>query len=231
MMRYGKMLILCGAFISLGMPGREARATFLVQVTATLNAPNTHSSTYTVGQSSVTLTSNSATTDLDLSTNAPVHDAFGSTTVQSTNTTGSDTFSAANTGYSWTLTFAHVNVVDGVTTTEGAPTTITVTGSLSGSLSAYGSTLTNSFGSGPLTTPQALTIDGTTVYVMLDPYTPPGTPTSPATPTFDFSVGLSYNPGFFHPAPEPGTMALMGIGGGLFMLVPRFRRRIAKKAA
>jgi hypothetical protein len=230
-MRYGKMLILCGAFAALGMPGREASAAFLVQVTATLNAPNANTVTYTVGQSSVTLTSNKATTDIDLSSNAPVHDAFGSTTVQSTNTTGSDTFSAANTGYSWTLTFAHVNVVGGVTTSLGATDTVTVTGNLSGSLSAYGSTLTNSFGGGPLATPQALTIDGTTVYVMLDPYTPAGTPTSPGTPTFDFSMGLSNNSGsFFHPAPEPGTMVLMGIGGGLFALVPRFRRA-AKKAA
>jgi hypothetical protein len=230
MMRFGKMLIVCGTFAALGMPGRDASAAFLVQVTATLNAPNTNSVTYTVGQSSATLTSNTATTDVNLSASAPVHDAFGTTTVQSTNTTGSDTFSAANTGYSWTLTFTHVNVVNGVTTAVGASDTVTVTGNLSGSLSAFGSTLTNSFASGPLAAPQALTIDGTTVYVMLDPYTPPGTPTSPATPTFDFSVGLSFNSGFFHPAPEPGTMVLMGIGGGLFVLVPRLRRAGKKTA-
>jgi hypothetical protein len=230
MMRYGKMLIVCGMFAALGTTGREAHATFLVQVTATLNAPNPNTATFTVGQSSVSLGTNTATTDVALSVNAPVHDAFGSTTVQSTNTTGNDIFSAANTGYSWTLTFTHVNVVNGVAVAEGAPTTLTVGGNLSGSLSAFGSTLTNSFSSGPLATPQALTIDGTTVFVMLDPYTPPGTPTSPATPTFDFGIGLSFNSGFFHPAPEPGTMVLMGIGAGLFALVPRLRR-VAKKTA
>src|ERR1700679_141518 len=130
MMRYGKMLILCGMFAGLGLTGREARATFLVQVTATLSAQsvNPNTVTFTAGQSSVTLPSNPAITDVDLSVNAPVHDAFASTTVQSSNTTGNDVFTAANTGYSWTLTFTHVNIVGGVAVAEGASATTTVTG-------------------------------------------------------------------------------------------------------
>jgi hypothetical protein len=228
MMRYGKMLILCGTVAALGMAGREAHATFLVEVTATLNPPsaNPNTVTYTVGQSSVTLASNPATTDLNLSSTAPAHDAFASTTLSSTNITGSDAFGA---GYSWTLTFTHVNIVNGQAVASGASATTTVAGTLTGTVSAFGTTLTNTFTGGPLATPQALTIDGTTIFVMLDPFTPPGTPTSPPTPTLDFSVAIS-NQGF-QPVPEPGTMALLGLGVGLVALKPLRLRRAAKKAA
>jgi hypothetical protein len=217
MMRHGRMLIASGICLAFGLIGGEARASFLVQVSASLNAPTTDSGSITTGQSTLTLAAISGL-PVDLATSAPVPVTFGATQVRSGNTTGTDAF---NVPYTWTLTFTHD--VDGVAT--GAPATLLVSGDVAGSLSAGGTSLSNVFTAGPLTTPVSLTVDGTTFYAKLNPWTSPGTPFSEA---LDFGVTLSTTSDSFHTAPEPATLALMGVGG-LLLLVPRLRRRLRRE--
>ena len=215
MMRNSKMLILAGAFAALGMFGAKARATFLVQVTATLNSPGgPNSGSVVVGQSSTTLSVFSgAPADVDLGTLAvPVHETYGQTTLASTNATGSDSF---NFGYGWTLTFAHV--VDGKV--MGPTASIDVTGTILGDMSKYGSSLNNSYD--PIAT-LPLLVDSRPITIKLDSWTPPGTP---PTSIVNFGVGMSYSTdGAFHPVPEPSTIALLGLGG-LLLASPRLRRK------
>jgi hypothetical protein len=215
MMRKSKMLILAGAFAALGVFGAEAKATFLVQVTATLTSPGgPNSGMVVVGQSSTTLAVfTSSPADVDLGTVAsPVHETYGQTTLASTNATGSDAF---NFGYGWTLTFAHV--VNGQVT--GPTASINVGGTIAGNLSQFGSTLNNTYNA---ISTLPLLVDSRPLLVSLDAWTPPGTP---PTSIVNFGVGISYTTdGGFHPAPEPSTIVLLGIGG-LIVAFPRLRRR------
>jgi hypothetical protein len=217
MMRPSKMLFLTGTFAVLGLFVGEARATFLVQVSASLDGPDANSSAFTFGQSSVTLSvfkSNPA--DIDLGgTTVPVHETFGVTTTLSTNTTGSD---AVNLLYGWTLTLAHI--VDGVAV--GPTSTIHLTGQLLGNLSASGSSLYNNYLSGPITEPTIVKVDGVSVAIRLDDWTPPGTPPNTQR-NFSVSMVDPVDPPI-NPVPEPTTFALMGIGG-LLLLAPSLRRR------
>ena len=222
MMRFGRMLILGAMCAPLGLAGREARAEFLVQVSASLNAPTTDSGSLTVGQSTLSVAALSGLpVDLGLAATAPVHEIYGATQVSSGNTTGVDAF---NIPYSWTLTLSHV--VNGKA--AGASATLLVSGDLAGGLSVNGSTVGNTFTAGPLSAPVMLSVDGQTVYAKLDPWTPPGTPFSEM---LDFGLALSTTPdGSFHTAPEPATIALMGVGGLVLLVAPRLRRRSAKVA-
>jgi hypothetical protein len=215
MMRKSKMLILAGAFAALGVFGAEAKATFLVQVTATLNSPGGPiSGMVVVGQSSVNLgVFTSAPADVDLgSVASPVHETYGQTTLASSNATGSDSF---NFGYGWTLTFAHV--VDGKV--MGPTASLNVSGTILGKMSEFGSTLNNTYNS---ISTLPLLVDSRPLKITLDPWTPPGTP---PTSIINFGVGISYTTdNGFHPVPEPSTIALLGIGG-LLLASPRLRRR------
>ncbi len=217
MMRHGRMLVAGGICLALGLIGGEARASFLVQVSASLNAPTTDSGSITVGQSTLTLAAISGL-PVDLATSAPVPVTFGATQVSSGNITGTDAF---NVPYTWTLSFAHY--VDGAPV--GAPATLLVSGDVSGSLSAGGTSLTNVFTAGPVTAPVSLTVDGTTFSAKLAPWTSPGAPFSEA---LDFGLTLSTTSDSFHTAPEPATFALMGVGG-LLLLAPRLRRRLRRE--
>lgn len=195
----------------------EARAVLLVQVTVTLNSPVP--SATTISGTTVTLSPvNGSPGDADLGTVAhPVHVTYGSTLVTSTNAATSDPFSL---DYTWTRTFAHV--INGVT--SGATASLAVSGTINGIVSAFGSTLQNTFTGGPLTADALLTVDGQQLTIRLDPYTPPGTP--PGTKN-DFSVAFSNqgptNPSG-QPVPEATTFALMGVGG-LLLLAPYLRRK------
>jgi hypothetical protein len=216
MMRHGRMLIASGICLALGLIGGEARASYLVQVSANLNAPTTDSGSITVGQSTLTLAAISGL-PVDLNTSAPVPVTFGATQVSSGDVAGTDAF---NVPYTWTLSFTHY--VNGVPT--GAPATLLVSGDVSGSLSAGGTSLTNIFTAGPVTTPVSLTIDGTTFYAKLATWTSPGAPFSEA---LDFGLTLSTTSDGFHTVPEPATLALMGVGG-LLLLAPRLRRQLRR---
>jgi hypothetical protein len=134
-----------------------------------------------------------------------------------------------NMSYDWTLTFAHV--VDGVTV--GPTGTLDVAGTITGLLSEYGSTLSNTYTNGPIGTPLTVIVDGQPIMVQLDAWTPPGTPSalgSSSTPTLNFSVSLlPGSNGQFQPVPEPGTFVLLGIGG-VVVLAPRLRRGLRRKA-
>ncbi len=218
MMRHGRMLVASGICLALGLIGGEAKASFLVQVSASLNAPTTDSGSITVGQSTLTLAAISGL-PVDLATSAPVPVTFGATQVSSGDITGSDAF---NVPYTWTLTFTHY--VDGAPT--GAAATLLVSGDVSGSLSAAGTSLANVFTAGPLSAPVALTVDGTSFYAKLQPWTSPGTPFSEA---LDFGLTLSTASGAFQTAPEPAALALMGIGGSL-LAAPGLRRRLRARA-
>lgn len=214
MFRLGSKLGLAAAFAVLNLFAGEANALFLVQVNSTLNAPA--SGSVTVGGSTVTLakfTDNPSDVDLSV-VGTPVHQTYGSTSVTSTSTTP-DLFSVP---YQWTLTFTHI--VGGVAT--GATATLSnVTGTISGALTKNGSTLTNVYTGNPTeTSPVTIVVDGRSIVVKLDAYTPPGTP--PST-TNDFSVSLQAS------VPEPTTMALMGVGG-LLLLAPYLRRKARTNA-
>lgn len=219
MMRFGRMLILGAACAVLAPAGREARADFLVQVSASLNAPTTNSGSLTVGQSTLSVAALSGLpVDLGLAATAPVHEIYGATQVSSGNTTGVDAF---NVPYTWTLTLSHV--VNGQAV--GASATLLVSGDLAGGISGKGSTIANTFAAGPELAPVSLSVDGQTVYVKLDPWTPPGTPFAES---LNFGLALSTTPdGAFQTAPEPATIALMGVGGLVLMVAPRLRRRSA----
>jgi hypothetical protein len=212
----GKWLLATTVVASVLFAG-EARAAFLVQVTASLNSPVP--SATTVGGTTVTLTPvNDSSGDADLGTVArPIHLTYGSTSVTSTNAATSDAYSL---DYLWTLTFAHL--VNGVAT--GATASLAVSGTIDGVVSAFGSTLQNTFTGGPAMADALLTVDGQQLTIRLDPYTPPGTP--PGTKN-NFSVALS-NQGptspSGQPVPEPTTFALMGVGG-LLLLAPYLRRK------
>ncbi len=220
MMRHGRMLVASGVCLVLGLIGGEAKASFLVQVSASLNAPTTDSGSITVGQSTLTLAAISGPpVDLDTATTAPVAVTFGATQVSSGDTTGTDAF---NVPYTWTLTFTHY--VDGAPT--GAPATLLVSGDVSGSLSATGTSLANVFTAGPLSAPVGLTVDGTSFYAKLQPWTSPGAPFSEA---LDFGLTLSTASGAFQTAPEPAALALMGVGGAL-LAAPGLRRRLRARA-
>ena len=223
MMRFGRMLIVGGMCLALGLAGREARASFLVEVSASLNAPTTDSGSITVGQSTVSVAALSGLpADLGLAATAPVHEIYGATQVSSGNTTGVDAF---NIPYSWTLTFSH----DVGGQVQGPSATLIVSGDLAGDLSVNGSTLGNTFTAGPVLAATSLSVDGQTIFVKLDPWTPPGTPFSEV---LDFGLAISTGPdGSFHTAPEPATMALMGVGGLILLVAPRLRRRPAAKGA
>jgi hypothetical protein len=226
MMRKSKMLILAGAFAALGVFGAEAKATFLVQVTATLKSPGgSNSGMVVVGQSATNLSVfTSAPADVDLGTLAsPVHETYGQTKIESSNTSGTGSSGNSNTtgsdsfdfGYRWTLTFAHV--VNGKV--MGPTASLDVSGTILGNLSAFGSTLNNTYNT---ISTLPLLVDSRPITVTLDPWTPPGTP---PTSIINFGVGMSYTTdGAFHPVPEPSTIALLGIGG-LLLASPRLRRR------
>ncbi len=207
MMRFPKTLSLAGALAALILFTGEARALFTVQVTATLNAPSPGATT--VGGSTVTLqTFTDQAADVDLSSgNNAVHSTYGTTAVTSTTPSGSS--DAFNIGYNWTLTFTHVGT--------GSTATITgITGTIAGNLSSNGSTLNNTYTAGPATATTPIVLDGRTIFVKLDPYTPPGTPPDSKN---DFSVSL-----LNQPVPEPTTLALMGVGG-LMLIAPYLRRK------
>ena len=219
MIRFGKTLWMAATLAAFGLAS-EARATFLVQVTATLNPPTEGS--VTVGQSTTALSAFTGNaSDLDLGKlGQPVHQTYGVTTTSSGNTSATDMF---NRDYSWTLNFSHI--VDGKVV--GTGDSLVVTGNLKGGLSAYGSTLANTFTGGPVDKPIEIVVDGRTLVVQLDAWTPTGTPTAS---TRNFSVGLNYTDGHFQPVPEPAAFALMGVGG-LLLAAPRLRRRLRAAAS
>ncbi len=234
MIRFRKTLVIAGAVAALSLAA-EARAGFVLQVTATLNTPSgsTQQQVIGSGQSTITLDALSGSTvnqaDVDLGSAAhPIHETFGTTTVASTNAAGSDAFNAP---YTWTLTFTHVVNGNKVATSAPTPATATVSGTFGGNLSANGSTVDTH----PTLAGTAMTVDGTNkitvdgrdLLIRLDPFTPPGTPPSSIR---DFSVAIiNASEGSFQPVPEPATLALVGVGG-LLLLAPRLRRSLRSKA-
>jgi hypothetical protein len=209
MMRRGRMLVASGICLALGLIGGEARAEFLVQVSASLSAPTTDSGSITAGQSTLTPAAISGL-PVDPAAGAPAPVTFGATQVGSGNITGADAF---NVPYTWTLSLAH--------DVDGAPTGAAATLLVSGDVSVGETSLSNIFATGPLSAPASLTVDGMTLYAKLQPWTSPGRPFSEAP---DFGVRLSTSSAAFRTAPEPATVALLG-GGGALLAVPRPRRR------
>ena len=230
MIRYGKMMVVAGVLAAFGA-ANEARAAFLVQVTATLNGPATttpksatdaalSTTTTTNGASHVTLSSlNNTPVDASLGTlDSPVHVSYATTTALSTNPTSTgDPFSMP---YGWTLTFAHIvnGQVSGDTVGFG------LTGKIEGTLAANGSTLQNTYLTGT-PTPVSLVLDGQVIQISLDAWTPPGSTLGTALP--NFSVSLSGGSGGFQPVPEPSTVALLGVGG-LGLAGRALRRRLRR---
>lgn len=211
------LMAFAGAIAALGLFTGEANAIFLVQVTSTLDTPA--GGVTTVGGSSVTLLQHiDSPSDIDLSIGAnPVHATYGTTVVTST-TPSSDPADSFNIPYTWTLSFTHVDTGGN---TIGVATTISgIAGTISGALRIGGSTLGNTFTGNPSdTSPVVITVDGRSISVKLDAYTPPGTPPDSKD---DFSVALQAIQGT--QLPEPTTIALMGVGG-LVLLAPYLRRK------
>jgi hypothetical protein len=207
---FGRFRFLAGALIALGLFGGHAQAGFLANVSATLNTPSTGDST--VGGSSVTLTAMYAP---GLSGSLFGSPGQGSTIATSPPTT-----------YSWTLTFPP-------TGTPGFSLTSTING-------VPGSSTDLVTPTSPIT---GFLISGSEVFFQLSGWTGGPVPTGMANITtyvdinvFKNSVNIgllpSLNPGSPgtaggvspSPAPEPSTIALLGVGG-LTLVVRRFRRR------
>jgi hypothetical protein len=207
---FGRFRFLAGALVALGLFGGHARAGFLANVSATLNAPSTADGT--VGGSSLTLT---AMYSAGLSGGL-----FGSPGV------GSTVAVPPPTTYSWTLTFpptgtpgfSLTSTINGV---PGSSTNlVTPTSPISGFLISGSEVFIQLSGWTGGAIPTGMT--NYTTYVDINVFKnsvnigllPPNGPGSPGT-----AGGVSPSP-----APEPSTMALLGVGG-LSLLARRLRRR------
>lgn len=210
-----KFALLAGAMLALGLPAGQARATYLVQVTSTLNS----ASSVSVDGSTVNLASflDSPSAVFFGTTASPVTQTFGTTMATTTSTTSVSPFSIP---VSFSLVFSATSGG-----TDNHTVTITETGTLSGSVGPNVDTLNfTPSGGAPLQVGSytALAdVGGYTVMARLAPYTPPGTPNT--TNVRDFAVQM-------YAVPEPTTVALLGMGG-LMAIAPslrRLRRQIAK---
>jgi hypothetical protein len=207
---FGRFRFLAGALIALGLFGGHAQAGFLANVSATLNTPSTGDST--IGGSSLTLT---AMYSAGLSTGLFGSPGAGSTVAQALPTT-----------YSWTLTFPPTGTpgFSLTSTINGVPGSstdlVTPTSPITGFLVSGSDIIFQLSGWTGGAIPAGMT--NNTTYVDINVFKnsvnigliPPNSPGSPGT-----AGGLTPSP-----APEPSTIALLGVGG-LTLLARRFRRR------
>lgn len=219
-----KLWILAGAFAALGLGGATAQADFIVQVSSVLVAPT---GPVVVGLSTTTVApflDNPSNLTLATGPGSATSQAFGSTQISTLRPPGggADTF---NIPVNFQLTLSG-------TGGPGSPAqtaTINLMGTLSGKLGSNFDTLTFTptsglaapSGSPTTSTYTPVTVDGTTVFVALTAYTPPG---SPPGLTNDFAVYL------YAAVPEPSTIALMGVGVVL-AAAPRLRRMARRNPA
>ena len=210
---FSRFPALAGAAVALGLLGGPARAEFLTQTTATVNARG--DAPGSVAGSDVTLTATYAP--------APGAPAMPDIT------------------YTWTLSFAH----DGAAPAPGGAPSYNLTTRVDGDASlglqvpttgGFDEPVIGFFALGPTlffqlaggVTP-AGTIDTSAPYHI-------GVEVDTATSTIDIvtvptnrDLGPVTVAGDFPAVPEPATLVLTGLGGGLLLLVPRLRRRLRRE--
>ena len=200
---------LAGAVVALGVLGVEARAGFLVQADATLNARGDHPGS--VAGSDITLTA----------TYAPAAGAPASSDVI----------------YTWTLGFAHdTGLTPGAAPSYNLMSQVTGDVSLDAQVPTTGGFTQPVIGFFTLGSTVYFQLAGTIApsgLVTTGDFNV-GVSVNTATSTIDIemlpnngTLGPISVAGSFTAVPEPATIALMG-AGGLLLLIPRFRRRLRR---
>jgi len=187
--------VLCAA-LAVGLTGLSRAQTF---------------SHFETGTTSVTSDSGLSTVTFNLGADSGAFCGNGGTDIVlanldvSSTAPGEDAFSGATSAYT-----LNVNLTDDASSASGI---LTFTGTLSGSVRPNASNLDNVFDA-PQT--QTITLGGTPYIVTIGPYTPPGPPNSARLGAIAAHVVC---------VPEPGSLALLGVGLLPMMGLARRRRK------